>query len=156
MGIEFDSKWCEANEGYMLDYHVGGEEYCSILFGFYGSKLATAFTAGRFAAELENQGANATTQFCLQALRDTFGNDVTKYISGVKETHWWNNSYTLGSYSYLTPGYYGAREILAESLEDRVYFAGEATISSAFATVHGAYLSGKRAADEVASTRKLS
>ena len=154
VGIEFDPEWCEANEGDMLDYHIGGEQYCSILFGFYGSKLATGFTAGRFATELENDGEGAATEFCLQALRDIFGNDITRYIRHTKETHWWSNSYTLGSYSYLSPGHHGAREALAESLNDRVFFAGEATISSAFATVHGAYLSGKQAADEVASKFK--
>jgi monoamine oxidase len=43
------------------------------------------------------------------------------------------------------------REHLAESLDEALYFAGEATESDYFGTAHGAYLSGMRAASEMRS-----
>lgn len=41
------------------------------------------------------------------------------------------------------------RDHLAASVGNRVHFAGEATHRAAYRTVHGAYLSGLRAAKDV-------
>jgi monoamine oxidase len=40
---------------------------------------------------------------------------------------------------------------LAAPVEDRLFFAGEATSPRFFSTAHGAYESGRRAADEAIS-----
>ena len=40
-------------------------------------------------------------------------------------------------------------ETLAKPIENRIFFAGEATNSIHYATVHGAIESGYRAADEI-------
>ena len=146
VGIEFDHNWKEAEEAFALDYHPSGEDFCSIAFRFYDSELATGFTAGRFAAQLEADGPGTATDFCMEALRATFGNDVTKHVLKTSETHWNGNIHTFGSYSYVKPGCVDARKVLAETIDEKVFFAGEATMSNAFATVHGAYLSGKDAA----------
>ncbi len=42
---------------------------------------------------------------------------------------------------------------LARPASDRLFFAGEATISDYPATVHGAFLSGMRTADRIANRR---
>ena len=65
------------------------------------------------------------------------------------ETAWMSNPLTLGSYSAARPGRAKAREVLAQPLDQRVFFAGEATIPSACSTVHGAYLSGVAAAEAI-------
>jgi len=58
----------------------------------------------------------------------------------------------VGSYSCNTVGATPEmREHLAESLDEALYFAGEATESDYFGTAHGAYLSGMRAASEMRS-----
>jgi predicted NAD/FAD-dependent oxidoreductase len=41
------------------------------------------------------------------------------------------------------------RTNLAANVSKRLYFAGEATEKTNFATAHGAYLSGVRAANEI-------
>jgi len=41
------------------------------------------------------------------------------------------------------------RDVLAASIDDRIYFAGEASHRESSATVHGAYLSGLRAAGDI-------
>ena len=41
------------------------------------------------------------------------------------------------------------RDDLAAAIDGRVFFAGEATDTGSFATVHGAYRSGLRAAREI-------
>ncbi len=149
VGLEFDPDWTGARQGEMADYTSGGDGFCTLLFGFYNTPLAVGFLAGRFADRMENEGAG--TEFCLQALRDIFGNDVVKHVRKTSETGWRANPYTLGSYSYASPSGAGARAKLAEPIDGKVYFAGEATIPTAYATVHGAYQSGLNVAGHIAS-----
>ena len=62
---------------------------------------------------------------------------------------WVSDPYSRGGYSYVRPGNHGAREALAEATPPLLW-AGEATPAEAnAATVHGALLSGVRAAEEV-------
>lgn len=149
IGLAFDPAWQEAHEGDMVDYHAGGEEFCTILFGFYGTSAAVGFVAGRFADELELEGESAATEFCIQGLRDTFGGDIVKYVRPTIETRWRSVPHALGSYSYALPGGAGARRILAEPIDDRLFFAGEATSALSYATVHGAYQSGLDTAKQI-------
>ena len=149
VGIEFDPTWKDATEGYMADYHVGDEAFCTLLFGFYDTSLTVGFVAGRFAELLEKEGAGAATSFCLQGLQNLFGNDVIKRIRGTTETAWSGNPNTFGSYSYARPGCATARTVLAEPIDEYLFFAGEATMPNAFATVHGAYLSGNDIAKKI-------
>jgi monoamine oxidase len=70
--------------------------------------------------------------------------------TGFLVTRWADDPFALGSYSFLGVGASNDdRRILAEPVDDRVFFAGEATSAAYAATVHGAYLSGRRAAGEV-------
>src|SRR5688572_20933263 len=65
-------------------------------------------------------------------------------------TRWAADPFALGSYSFLPPGATpDDRKALAAPVGDRLFFAGEATSVEYPATVHGAYLSGRRAAAEV-------
>ena len=149
IGIDFDPAWKEVYEGYMADYQKHDEEFCTLLFGFYDTSLAVGFVAGRFADLLENEEPGAATEFCMQGLKELFGNDVLKYVRGTTETAWRNNPNTLGSYSFASPGCADARKVLAEPINDCLYFAGEATMPNEFATVHGAFLSGKNVAHKI-------
>ena len=88
----------------------------------------------------------------MEALKAAFGNDVTKSITATHETAWGQQEWTRGSYSCALPGGAEARAALAAPVEDRLYFAGEATIAEAFATVHGAYMSGLRVAQSIVET----
>ena len=65
-------------------------------------------------------------------------------------TSWSTDPYALGSYSYLPVGATPAlRRTLAEPIDGRLFFAGEATSSADPATVHGALESGRLAARHV-------
>jgi monoamine oxidase len=65
-------------------------------------------------------------------------------------TRWAQDPFAFGSYSYLAVGSSNRdRELLATPVADRLFFAGEATRTDYPSTVHGAYLSGQRAAAEV-------
>ena len=149
IGLEFNPSWQEAHQGQSANYLVGDNDFCTIDFGFYESNLAVGFVAGRFAEQLEKEGIGAATNFCLEGMKAIFGNNVTKYIHKTTETAWKGNLYTLGSYSYALPGAIDARLKLSKTLDNRLFFAGEATMLNAQATVHGAYLSGIEVAEKI-------
>ena len=149
IGIEFNADWQEAHQGQSADYLVGDSDFCTLEFGFYDTSLAVGFVAGRFAEQLENAGPETATNFCIEGLKSTFGSNITKHIRKTTETAWNGNSFTHGSYSYARPGGAGARSYLAKTLDDKLFFAGEATMLNTQATVHGAYLSGKDVAQRV-------
>lgn len=153
VGIVFDPRWQGAAAYDVADYHSEGEAFCSLHFGFFDTSLAVGFVAGRFAAALEREGKGAATDFCLAALVSLYGSDARKHVLKTDETAWRSDPATLGSYSYARPGQTDARQVLAEPLHDRLYFAGEATMRHTYSTVHGAVESGQRAAAEVIATR---
>lgn len=64
-------------------------------------------------------------------------------------TRWGADPFSRGAYSYVAFGSTPADfDALAEA-QGRVHFAGEACIREYYATVHGAYYSGQRAAAEI-------
>ncbi len=68
----------------------------------------------------------------------------------VMRSTWSADRFSSGSYSILPVGATPAlRRVLAEPVEGRVFFAGEATDPAAPATVHGAVASGERVAAQV-------
>ncbi|HIG59970.1 MAG TPA: FAD-dependent oxidoreductase [Gammaproteobacteria bacterium] len=114
-----------------------------------GLNTATIFVGGRFAVWLEKQGQQTGLDFALNQLTDVFGNDIRNHIDNSIVTAWATEPLTLGSYSCALPGHANQRVELAGPIDDKLYFAGEATIVGAQATCHGAYLSGIRAAQEI-------
>ena len=64
-------------------------------------------------------------------------------------TTWQGDPWALGAYSAARPGQAHQRAFLARPVEDRLFFAGEATSREFFCTGHGAYLTGQRAIGEI-------
>ena len=65
-------------------------------------------------------------------------------------TSWSTDPWSRGSYSFLPVGATPAmRRALAQPVQGRLFFAGEATDEAGPSTVHGAQASGKRAARQV-------
>jgi len=60
------------------------------------------------------------------------------------------------SYSFALPGHADCRRALAEPVDDRLFFAGEACSRGDFSTAHGAFLTGVAAADRVIAVRSAS
>ncbi len=84
---------------------------------------------------------------------NTEGNDEPRRVPeplAMIRTSWSTDQWARGSYSYLPVGATPSlRVALAQPINGRLFFAGEATSSEAPATVHGALASGQRAAQEV-------
>ena len=61
---------------------------------------------------------------------------------------WRNDPWALGAYSYARPGGAGSRLKLAAAVENRLFFAGEACSPESYSTAHGAYRTGRAAAED--------
>jgi monoamine oxidase len=105
------------------------------------------FFGGRFAAALEREGDGAMFAFAADELTRLFGNGVRKQLAPLAATAWQRDPWARGSYSYALPGHADDRMVLAAPVDDRLFFAGEATSPNFFSTAHGAWLSGITAAD---------
>ena len=70
-------------------------------------------------------------------------------LRGALATNWSRDPFAMGSYSFLLPGGRPRDRRRLAAPQGRLFFAGEATSEDYPATVHGALLSGERAASEV-------
>lgn len=73
----------------------------------------------------------------------------------VHRTRWQQDRWAKGSYSHVSPGgHLSDFDELGASVGARLHFAGEATSSRHFMTVHAAYISGERVARSVLSNAR--
>ncbi|MDN3516470.1 NAD(P)/FAD-dependent oxidoreductase [Aquisalimonas lutea] len=122
-------------------------------FGFHlcpgGHPLAVGYAGGPLARWLGHQSTETARAFALDSLCRAFGERLRAQCLAATRTGWLHDPLTLGSYSAARPGAgAGVRESLAEPVGGQLFFAGEATDPVDFATVHGAWQSGRRAARE--------
>lgn len=114
-----------------------------------------AFTAGDTAHRFEKMSDKQAVNQVMQQLKIMYGKNIPEPSSYVI-THWENDPYSRGSYSYLPRGVpLTIYEELAKPVNNQLFFAGEGTSTTDPATVHGAYLSGIRAAGEVENLLNL-
>lgn len=109
-----------------------------------------ANTAGRFAWWLEKQGQEAAREWLSNILVDIFGNAVRQHLGAFKASAWGFDPWIKGAYSSRLPGAGNQRAELAKPLQQKLYFAGEATSEIAFNTAHGAWITGKQAVNQMA------
>ncbi|MGH7337179.1 MAG: flavin monoamine oxidase family protein, partial [Myxococcota bacterium] len=114
----------------------------------WSENVCVGFSAGRFGHELEAAGEAAAIEHALATLTAMLGADIRRHFDRGAATAWASNPWSRGSYSHCLPGRYGARALLTRPVGGRIVFAGEHTEQSAYGTLHGAYLSGLRAAAE--------
>ncbi|MFI2185320.1 flavin monoamine oxidase family protein [Streptomyces sioyaensis] len=115
-----------------------------------GQPVLLGFNAADFGRTMEGWNDTQIVNSAMGTLKTIFGSDVPAPLD-YQITRWASDPYAQGSYSYDKTGSTPAmRDHLAAGVDDRVHFAGEATHRDSYQTVHGAYLSGIRAAKEIA------
>jgi monoamine oxidase len=121
----------------------------SWVFRPFGAPLVFGFVGGAQAWALMREGAAATEAAVRADFAAMFGSDTA--LGQALITSWGDDPHFLGSYSHARPGHHASRAKLATPLADgRLTLAGEATHSRLAGTIAGAWLSGERAASEVA------
>jgi monoamine oxidase len=114
-----------------------------------GEPMLMGFNAAEFGTKIEQWSDAQIAQSAMAALRNMFGRDIPAPLD-VAISRWSSDPYARGAYSCHIVGSTPAhRADLAKSVSGRLYFAGEATDKKYYQTVHGAYQSGMRAAEEV-------
>ena len=115
----------------------------------FGQPCIEGFFGGRFARELEAAGEGATAAQAIDEVVTLLGNDYRRKLTPLAESRWGHDPFARGAYSHALPGHADKRAVLAAPVDDRLFFAGEATSPNFFSTAHGARDSGERAAREV-------
>lgn len=114
-----------------------------------GQPILLGFSAADVAVELESLSDAAIVDDAVARLKSIYGTSIPA-PTGSARTRWNKDPFTLGSYSFNAFGMTGeTRSRLALPVNERLYFAGEATHPDHWGTVHGAYLSGVRAAKQI-------
>lgn len=112
-----------------------------------GSPLLCAFTGAGFARSLEGRGPAGATPVVVERLRQGFGSATTPDASF--STRWAADRFARGSYSFLAVGSSEADRAVLASPVGRVVLAGEHTSTDRPATMDGALVSGRRAANRL-------
>ena len=117
--------------------------------GYYsGEPVICSFHAGKRAQFVNQWSDDELLERTLEAMSRIFG-DVPAPIAYTR-SGWQQDPFSRGSYSYNRVGQQaGDRDRLRQSIDQRVFFAGEATHPTYYATVHGAYETGIRAALDI-------
>ena len=116
---------------------------------FTGEPILMAFHGGDKGVALEKLSDAEISAEAMKALRAMFGDDIPEPV-GMLVSRWSRDPYSFGAYSYIPPFASGEDyEALFEPVDGVLYFAGEATSRQYPSTVHGAYLSGVAAAEEI-------
>jgi monoamine oxidase len=113
------------------------------------------FFGGDFAIRLEHDGIQAMVAFATDELAEHFGNNIRQRVSPLTASAWRADPFARGSYSYAKPGHADDRARLAEPVDGRLFFAGEACSPNFFTTAHGAFETGTMAADAALASLRI-
>lgn len=114
--------------------------------------LLTAWSGGPEAQKLSSQGTEQVIRQALRSVAQFLGlseSAVRDEVTAVHQYDWSADPWSRGAYCYLTVGGQEAPALLAQPLQGRLYFAGDATDSDQIGTVEAALASGRRAAQSV-------
>lgn len=114
----------------------------------FGRPHIEAYFGGQLADDLEGEGGRAFVDFATHELTGLLGSAFASRIRPIRLSQWRKDEFARGSYSYAKPGHHRDRERLAQPIDGRLFFAGEACSPTDYSTAHGAYRTGMRAADE--------
>jgi monoamine oxidase len=118
----------------------------------FGQPCIEGYFGGSFARELEDAGDGALASQAIDEIVALLGSDFRRRLKPLAESRWAHDPFARGSYSHALPGHAGDRAVLAAPVDNRLFFAGEATSPNFFSTAHGARDSGERAAREVVAS----
>ncbi len=141
--LKFSSKFYDEN--------IAGGEICAAyadeIIGKKGNDhVLLAFVMGKQAEYLTSLGSDvAITTALLGELDEMYSGQATASFLDAHVENWTTKPFIKGAYSYSKVGIGNARNIAAESIDDKLFFAGEAmNLNGHHQTVHGAMETGYR------------
>ena len=115
----------------------------------FGQPIIEAYFAGPLAHDLERAGDAAALAFARDELGGVFGSAIRGDLEFVTMSGWATSPHIGGAYAYARPGAVSARGVLAEPVDGRLLFAGEACSVARYSTAHGAFETGVAAAERI-------
>lgn len=147
--IYFKTRFWPENMGSLFGHPLVPECWIPLSAPQGGPFALTAFACGESAERLQQSGSGIITQI-LDGLDQMFSRQAGASFQSYTLMNWRDNPWIGGAYSYPAKYLPGARKLLATPLEQKVFFAGEAThFEGHNSTVHGAIETGIRAAHEI-------
>ena len=123
------------------------------LYPYTQQPILMMFNAGAYGSQIEDKSDSEIVNEALVTLTDMY--ESVSSLQDALITRWQSDPWSRGSYSYVPVGSSWAEYAeLARPIQDRVFLAGEATHDDYPATVHGAFLSGLRAARHIAANEE--
>ena len=156
--------WSEAGGGIAnLSFLFAGREKLPTWWTIHPdtTPMITAWASGPKAIGLSQKialpgGRRALRDEALSTLARFFGFSsaaVTKMLVGWHSHDWQSDEFSRGAYSYAPAGALDASLKMTQPVEQTLHFAGEHTdIEGHWGTVHAAFNSGLRAADQILNT----
>ncbi|MFI4956536.1 MAG: FAD-dependent oxidoreductase [Gammaproteobacteria bacterium] len=123
---------------------------------FFDEPILLCYVGGETGRRFEKHSDQDIINKIVNIFKQYFGDSVSDPESFFI-TRWLADPYSQGSYSYYAVGSsIDDRDSLAQPIDNKIYFAGEATHRQFPATTHGAYLSGIREAERILNEVQLS
>lgn len=118
-----------------------------LLANFDGGAMHYADLGGALVGRLGAPEARAA--YVREALTARFGAAATAGLRVLHASRWGEDPWSGCAWTVAPPGAHGARAVLREPIGARVFLAGEATSSTLWGTIGGAWAEGERAAGAV-------
>ena len=151
LSLKFPSVFWPAQREFLEYISTNANEFPELLCmnAYTQDPILTALNTGTFARTLETKSDADSVAAMMDVLRKMLGSSIPNPTSSAV-TRWASDPFALGSYSYLPVGAtFDDYRSLAQPVDNKVFFAGEATNDKYPDTVHGAFLSGLREAKNV-------
>lgn len=150
--LEFPEKFWADTDWLTYLPEPGTENYWTQWVNFSGilqRPILLGFNAADAGVAIEQLTDQEIIDSAMGVLRRMYGQNIPEPVR-YQVSRWHSDPYSYGSYSFMAVGAAeNAREALAQPIDGRLFFAGEATSTTSPATVRGAYESGIRAAQEI-------
>lgn len=117
----------------------------------FGKPMVVAIVGGPTWELIERSGPAAMDAAARALVAAAHGKGAADGLNGAISTTWLGDPFVRGGHSYKRPSPLNARAVLAESIDGRIHFAGEACSAAAWATVHGAHATAVAAVTRIAA-----
>ncbi len=123
-------------------------------FKYTNAPILVGFDIGAHGPSLEYLSDQEIAATAMNVLHRMFGSTIPAPTAW-RTTRWASDPFSFGSYSHTPPGASSLDyDVLAQPIGGRLFFAGEATHRSHYGSVHGAFLSGERAARQIETIKR--
>jgi monoamine oxidase len=155
--LRFKTRWWELATGHDMSkmaFILCNEKFLT-WWTQYPEKhpVLTAWMAGPEAGNFKNASHEELLELALQTLAKIFKKDleeIKEELVTSKSVNWPGDPFTKGAYSYTTIHTGDSYKVLAQPLNDTVFFAGEALYSGEVTgTVEGAFGSAQEVAENI-------